>query len=55
VFDALQHLLEQSPLVALSAAIGIGYGVGRISILGCSLEVGAVLCAGLALGAIAPR
>jgi putative transport protein len=47
--------LEQSPLLALFAAIGLGYGLGRISIAGFSLGVGAVLFAGLALGAFAPK
>src|SRR6187551_1023496 len=41
-------------LLALFAAIGIGYAVGRLSIAGFSLDIGAVLFAGLALGAIAP-
>src|SRR4051794_18796915 len=42
-------------MLALFAAIGIGYAVGRISIAGFALDIGAVLFAGLALGAIAPR
>jgi putative transport protein len=54
VLDAVRSLLEHSPLLALFAAIGIGYAVGRLSIAGFSLDVGAVLFAGLALGAIAP-
>ena len=54
VLDAVGALLEGSPLLALFAAIGIGYAVGRISIAGFSLDIGAVLFAGLALGAIAP-
>src|SRR4249920_2261523 len=53
--DLVRSLLEQSPLLALFAAIGIGYAVGRISIAGFSLDIGAVLFAGLALGAIAPK
>jgi len=53
--DAIRQLLEQSPLLAVFAAIGIGYAVGRISIGGFSLDIGAVLFAGLALGAIAPK
>jgi putative transport protein len=53
--DIVRSLLEQSPLLALFAAIGIGYAVGRISIAGFSLDIGAVLFAGLALGAIAPK
>ena len=55
MLDAVRHLLEQSPLLAVFAAIGIGYAVGRISIAGFSLDIGAVLFAGLALGAIAPK
>ena len=52
--ETLKVLLEHSPLLALFAAIGIGYAVGQISIGGFSLGVGAVLFAGLAIGAIAP-
>ena len=54
MLDTLRILLEHSPLLSLFAAIGIGYAVGQISIGGFSLGVGAVLFAGLALGAIAP-
>ena len=55
VLDVVRPLLEQSPMLALFAAIGIGYAIGRISIAGFSLDIGAVLFAGLALGAIAPK
>ncbi len=55
MLDNVRALLEHSPLLALFAAIGIGYAVGRISIAGFSLDIGAVLFAGLALGAIAPK
>jgi putative transport protein len=55
VIDAIRSLLEQSPLLALFAAIGLGYAVGRIAVAGFSLDIGAVLFAGLALGAIAPK
>jgi putative transport protein len=55
VLDIVRQLLEQSPMLALFAAIGGGYAIGRISIAGFSLDIGAVLFAGLALGAIAPR
>jgi putative transport protein len=41
-------------MLALFAAIGLGYALGRITIGGFSLGVGAVLFVGLALGAIAP-
>ena len=55
MLDSVRSLLEQSPLLALFASIGIGYAIGRISIAGFSLDIGAVLFAGLALGAIAPK
>jgi putative transport protein len=42
-------------MLALFASIGLGYAIGRISVAGFSLDVGAVLFAGLALGAIAPK
>jgi len=41
-------------MLALFATIGIGYAIGRMSVGGFSLDVGAVLFAGLAIGAIAP-
>ena len=41
-------------MLALFAAIGLGYAVGQISVFGLTLGVGAVLFAGLALGAVAP-
>jgi hypothetical protein len=49
-----ESILEQSPLLALFAAIGLGYALGQISIAGFSLGVGAVLFAGLGSGALAP-
>ena len=55
MLEPVRQLLEHSPLLALFAAIGIGYAIGRISIAGFSLDIGAVLFAGLALGAIAPK
>jgi len=55
MMDTIRMLLEQSPLLAVFAAIGIGYAVGQVSIAGFSLGVGAVLFTGLALGAIAPK
>jgi len=42
-------------MLALFAVIGLGYALGQISIGGFSLGVGAVLFAGLALGAVAPK
>jgi putative transport protein len=55
MLDSVRVVLEQSPLLALFAVIGIGYAVGQISIAGFSLGVGAVLFAGLAVGAVAPN
>ena len=55
MLDTVRHLLEQSPILALFATIGIGYAIGRISVAGFSLDIGAVLFAGLALGVIAPK
>ena len=52
--ETVRHLLEQSPMLAIFATIGLGYAIGRISVAGFSLDIGAVLFAGLALGAIAP-
>ena len=54
MLDAVRYLLEQSPILAIFAVIALGYAVGRISVAGFSLDIGAVLFAGLALGAIAP-
>ena len=54
MLELIRHLLEQSPMLAIFAAIGLGYALGQVSIGGFSLGVGAVLFAGLALGAIAP-
>lgn len=55
MMEIVKNVLEQSPMLAIFAAIGMGYAIGRISIRGFSLGVGAVLFAGLALGAIAPK
>ena len=54
MLEWVRIVLEQSPLLALFAVIGLGYALGQISIAGFSLGVGAVLFAGLAIGAIAP-
>ena len=54
MLEWVRVVLEQSPLLALFAVIGLGYAVGQISIGGFSLGVGAVLFAGLAIGALAP-
>jgi putative transport protein len=42
-------------MLALFAAIGLGYALGQVSIRGFSLGVGAVLFAALTIGAIAPK
>ncbi len=55
MLETMSSLLEQSPMLALFAAIALGYALGQVSIGGFSLGVGAVLFAGLALGAIAPE
>lgn len=55
MMEMVRHLLEQSPMLAVFAAIGLGYALGQISIAGFSLGVGAVLFTSLALGAIAPK
>jgi len=55
MMETASLFLEQSPMLALFAAIGLGYALGQVSICGFSLGVGAVLFTGLALGAIAPK
>ena len=55
MLDFARQVLEQSPMLAVFLAIGLGYALGRVSIAGFSLGVGAVLFAGLAIGAIAPK
>ena len=55
MLEWVRIVLEHSPLLALFAVIGLGYALGQISIAGFSLGVGAVLFAGLAVGAIAPK
>jgi putative transport protein len=55
MLEMIKNILEHSPMLAIFAAIGLGYALGQISFRGFSLGVGAVLFAGLALGAIAPK
>lgn len=55
MLEALQMLLEGSPMLALFVAIGAGYALGRVPVLGVTFGAGAVLFSGLAIGAIAPR
>jgi putative transport protein len=49
------ELIGTQPILALFLAVGLGYAVGQINILGFSLGIGAVLFVGLFLGAIAPK
>ncbi len=51
----ISDLIAGQPILALFLAIGLGYLVGQINILGFSLGIGAVLFVGLAIGAIAPK
>src|SRR5829696_3075737 len=51
----VSDLLGSQPILTLFLAVGLGYAVGQINILGFSLGVGAVLFVGLFLGAIAPK
>ena len=51
----LGDFLASQPILALFLAIGLGYAVGQINILGFSLGIGAVLFVGLVIGAIAPK
>lgn len=51
----ISELIGTQPILAIFLAIGLGYAVGQISILGFSLGIGAVLFVGLFLGAIAPK
>lgn len=55
MIQAITNLIGTQPILALFLAIGLGYAVGQISILGFSLGIGAVLFVGLFLGAIAPK
>ena len=54
MLTAISDLVGAQPILALFLAIGLGYAVGQISILGFSLGIGAVLFVGLAIGAFAP-
>ncbi len=53
--DVISDLIGAQPILALFLAIGLGYAVGQINILGFSLGIGAVLFVGLVIGAIAPK
>ena len=47
--------LDSQPFIALFLVVGLGYALGRVTIAGFSLGIGAVLVVGLAVGAIAPK
>jgi putative transport protein len=51
----LTELLSLQPLLTLFLVIAVGHALGAIDIKGFSLGVGAVLFAGLFVGAIAPK
>jgi putative transport protein len=51
----VSDLIGSQPILTLFLAVGLGYAVGQINILGFSLGIGAVLFVGLFLGAIAPK
>ncbi len=55
MFTPVTDLLGAQPILALFLAVGLGYAVGQVSILGFSLGIGAVLFVGLFLGAVAPK
>src|SRR6201995_5258134 len=55
MLTAISGLVGSQPILALFLAIGLGYAVGQISILGFSLGIGAVLFVGLAIGAFASK
>src|SRR3954465_9698852 len=55
MMTSLSELLGSQPILALFLAVGLGYAVGQITILGFSLGIGAVLFVGLLIGAIAPK
>lgn len=53
--QAIGTFLDAQPFIALFLVVGLGYAVGRITVAGFSLGIGAVLFVGLAIGAIAPK
>ena len=55
MFQTISNLIGTQPILALFLAVGLGYAVGQVNILGFSLGIGAVLFVGLFLGAIAPQ
>src|SRR6201993_1344232 len=55
MLDVAREVIGTQPILAAFLAIGLGYLIGQINILGFSLGVGAVLFVGLAIGAFAPK
>jgi putative transport protein len=55
MLELARQIIGTQPILTAFLAIGVGYLVGQINILGFSLGVGAVLFVGLALGAFAPK
>jgi putative transport protein len=55
MLDLAREIIGSQPILTAFLAIGLGYLVGQINILGFSLGVGAVLFVGLAIGAFAPK
>ncbi len=53
--EIIGTFLNSQPFIALFLVIGLGYAVGKISISGFSLGIGAVLFVGLGIGIIAPK
>ena len=53
--EVLSAFLEQQPLLALFAVVGLGYALGGVNIRGFSLGAGAVLFVGLAAGMLSPK
>ena len=51
----VSDLIGSQPILALFLAVGLGYAVGQINILGFSLGIGAVLFVGLSSGPFAPK
>ena len=55
MFAFISDLIGSQPILALFLAVGLGYLVGQVNVLGFSLGIGAVLFVGLAIGAFAPK
>ncbi len=55
MLELARDIIGSQPILTIFLAIGVGYILGQVNILGFSLGVGAVLFVGLALGAFAPK